>query len=321
MADLLPPDGDARAEPRPRSGETPERSTCVLLNPGSGKRGRDGLTEELRTLLGRVAGRVEVRRVRGRDIARETDRALEDGFATIVAAGGDGTISGVAAQVAGTGRRLGVLPLGTFNYFARGLGLPLELDEAVRVLADGRATPVQAGEVNGRVFLNNASLGIYPAILQRREHVYRRWGRSQLAAYWSVLLALVRFRRPLRLTLTVDGQVRRRKTPLVFVANNSYQLELFGVPGADCVRAGRFAVIVAPDCGRLELVVFALRLAFGRMVPERDFELFCGSEVEVEGRVPRRLVAFDGERDVLRGPFRFHVRRDALRVLVPAEHA
>ena len=320
MADLLESEGEAGAEPRPPE-QPARRGACVILNPGSGKRRDETSQEELQALLAAVPGGVEIRVVQGRDIARETDRAVEEGFATIVAAGGDGTISGVAARLAGTGRRLGVLPLGTFNYFARGLRLPEALEDAVRVLAEGQSIPVQAGEVNGRVFLNNASLGIYPAILQRRERVYRRWGRSQLAAYWSVLLALVGFRAPLRLKLTVDGRVRRRKTPLVFVANNPYQLELFGLEGADCVRSGRFAIIVAPDCGRLELVLYALRLALGRMVPKRDFELFCGSEVEVEGRLRRRLVARDGERDRMRGPFRFNVRRDALQVLVPAERA
>jgi diacylglycerol kinase family enzyme len=172
--------------------------------------------------------------------------------------------------------------------------------------------------VNGRVFLNNASLGVYAAILHRREHLYRRWGRGRLAHYWSVIAGLARFRSPLRLKVTVDGEVRRRKTPLVLVANSAYQLEVLGLPGAECIRSGSFALMVAPDCSRLELVLFALRLALGGVRPARDFELFCGSDILVEDRLKRRLVARDGERELMNGPFRFRIRREALEVIVPA---
>ena len=179
------------------------------------------------------------RRTRGgREIGRETARALEEGIPTIVAAGGDGTICGIAAQLAGTGSRMGVLPLGTFNYFARSLGLPEELEEAVRVVAEGHLRAIPVGEVNGRVFLNNASLGAYAAILFRRERVYRRWGRSRLAAYWSVITTLLCFRVSLDATVTVDGAMRQFRTPLIFVAKNAHQLDHFELAGADCVRAG-----------------------------------------------------------------------------------
>ena len=297
----------------------PAGSVCIIVNPGSGKRRGEGLADELDALIADQPSRFNLRRVkRGQDLPRETEQAIAAGFETIVAAGGDGTISAVASRVAGTDRQLGVLPLGTFNYFARSLDLPETLEEAVQVLQDGRAIALHVGEVNGRVFLNNASLGLYPAILERRESIYRRWGRSRLAAYWSVLVALLSFRSPLRLKVTVDGNVRRLRTPFVFVASNAYQLEVFGLEGAEEVRAGRFALMVAPDRGRIGLLLYALRLAFGTIEARRDFELFFGSEILVEDRLPRRLVARDGEREVMASPFRFRMRPEALTVLVPA---
>lgn len=301
------------------AGDATTPDICVIINAGSGKGRGAELADELESHLAGFPDRYTLRLVRhGSEIEKEADRAVQEGFSTIVAAGGDGTICAVASRLAGTGRQMGVLPLGTFNYFARGLSLPEELEEAVRVVTEGHSRTIHVGDVNGRVFLNNASLGAYAAILQRREKVYRRWGRSQLAAYWSVLLALFSFRSMLTLKVTVDGEVRRFRTPMVFVANNPYQLELFELDGVDCVRSGQFALFVAPDCGRFDLIRYALRLAFHSMVPDRDFELLCGSDILVEDRRRRRLVARDGEREYLEGPFRFHLRKDALQVLVPA---
>lgn len=306
----------AAAEPLNAAAAGPD--ICVIMNAGSGDR-RDGRAAELERLFDAHPGRFALRQVQqGDQIVGAAERAVEEGFRTIVAAGGDGTICAVAGVLAGSGRRLGILPMGTFNYFARSLDLPEELDLALAVIAGDGVRTVPIGEINGRVFLNNASLGLYAAILRERERIYLRWGRSRLAAYWSVLRTLIDFRKPLRLKVTVDGDVRRFKTPLVFVANNPYQLELFELAGADCLRAGQFAVFVAPDCGRLELILYAIRLAFRSMHAAEDFELLCGREVVVE--TPRRhlLVARDGERDRLSAPFRFTRHDDALEVMAPA---
>lgn len=293
---------------------------CVILNAGSGKGKGDALADELRGLFAQYLGRFELRVVRrGSAIGGEAGRAVREGFRTVVAAGGDGTINAVAAHLVGTDRRLGILPLGTFNYVARSLGIPEGLDDAVRVLAEGRERTMDVGDVNGRIFLNNASLGAYAAILERRERVYRRWGRSRAAVNLSVLLALASFDAPMSVQLSVDGEVRRHRTPLIFVANNAYQLEQFGLAGGDCIASRRFALYVAPDRGRIGLLRLAVGLALRRLQPERDFELFCADEILVETRRRRRRVARDGERERLAGPFRFRLLRDALTVLGPAD--
>lgn len=316
-------DGASPPDPGGTASATDQQpDICIIVNAGSGKGKGADTSRELEPTLRPLAGRCSVRRVRkGSEITAEADRAISEGFPVIVAAGGDGTIAAVASRLVDSGVTMGVLPLGTFNYFARSLGFPETLEECVRVLAEGHTRDLNAGDINGRVFLNNASLGAYAAILQRRERVYRRWGRSQLAAYWSVLLTLFNFRSTLQLKVTVDGHVRRFKTPMVFVANNSYQLELFELEGADCIRDDKFALFVAPDCGRFDLIRYAIRLAFHKMVPDSDFELLCGSDILVEDRRKRRLVARDGEREQVKGPYRFRLRKNALRVIVPAGQA
>ena len=123
----------------------------------------------------------------------------------------------------------------------------------------------------------------------------------------------------MRLRVTVDGETRRFKSPLLFVANNAFQLAQFELDGGACLRERRFALFVAPDLDRVKLIRLAVRLALGRLRAAQDFELFCGLEILVETRAPRRLVAADGEREAMRGPFRFRRRLDAVQVLVPEE--
>lgn len=309
------------AQPADTSERTASASSTkivVVLNIAA--RSGSEQADVLQASLDRHSGRFVLRRVSGDGLGEAVEEALGRGVSTIVAAGGDGTIVAVAERLAGRDATLGIVPLGTFNYMARTLGLPDDMDAAVDVILAGHSRAIEIADVNGRIFLNNASLGAYAEILARREGVYRRWGRSRLAAYWSVLATLARIRRPLTLRVVVDGEVYRVATPLAFVANNAEQLEGFDLAGSDCVREGRFALYIAPDCGRVELLLYALRLAFRTMKPGRDFELICGREIVVESpRRSRRLVARDGERDRMTAPFRFTLRPGALRVLVPKE--
>lgn len=294
---------------------------CVILNSRSGRK-RRAAREMLEGLFEKHPGRFELRILRsGRHIEREVKRAVADGFPVVAAAGGDGTISGVAPFVADAGRTLGVLPFGTFNYFARTLDIPLEIDAAVDVLATGEERRVPMGEVNGEGFINNASLGAYAAILQRREKLYQRWGRSRVAAYWSVLTTLMRIRTSRRMRVECDGAVQEMRTPLAFLATNVHQLEGFGLPGGDCVREGRLALFLAPDRTGPGLMAFAFRLAFRSVEEGRDFTLVCGEEITITTDKPRKLVARDGEKSRMTGPFVFRMLPDRLRVLVPAGSA
>ncbi|MFZ5962927.1 diacylglycerol/lipid kinase family protein [Thalassococcus sp. BH17M4-6] len=289
-----------------------------MLNTASGSDDKDEVTEHLRAAFDRYPGRFELRQLsKGDGVGAACMSALKDGFGTIVAGGGDGTISGVAAQMAGKGRVMGILPLGTFNFVARGLGIPEDLEEAVELIANGTPRAFPVGEVNGQVFLNNASLGIYPQVLKEREGVYKRWGRSRIAAHWSVLRTFMKFQVPERMRVHVGGKEIRAKTPLAFVGRSAFQLEHFGLEGVDCVRSGAFALYLAPDCTRWQLLLRALRLAGKGMNAGRDFELICSDEIEIETTRPRQTVAMDGERFVMSGPFRFKMLPDALRVLAP----
>jgi len=291
---------------------------CIIANTGAGKKKAARLDALLGPMIERIGGHPEVRMIRqGEDIAAAARSARAGGFATIIAAGGDGTICAVAAELVGTDIAMGVLPLGTFNFFSRSLGFPEDPQEAVAALTEAEPRRIAVGEINGQIFLNNASLGLYPAILASREAIYSRWGRSRFAAYWSVIRTIAGFRRGSVMKVTIDGEARRSRAPMVFVAANGYQLDQFGLPGSDCLDQGRFAVFLAPDCTRGELVRFAARLALRKARPETDFEMLCGSDIVIETRKPRRTIARDGERGKMTGPFRFRMLPGALKVLAP----
>ncbi|EYD73176.1 diacylglycerol/lipid kinase family protein [Limimaricola hongkongensis] len=287
----------------------------VICNDRSGRNSREA--EAIDRAMKVLGPEAALYHVKGRDIAETARQAVRDGCATVVAAGGDGTIMAVASALKGSDSALGVLPLGTFNFFARGYGIPEDPERAARIIAGGHSQPIDLGTVNGRVFLNNASIGVYPAILKERETVYRRWGRRRIAAHWSVLKTFWRFRRPLKVELEANGTRRRFRTPLVFAARSAFQLDHFGLQGADCIREGGFAVFVAPDEGRLGLMSDAVRLAVKQMRLGEDFELICTDRMTIHLKRRRQLVACDGEKFTMEGPLEFEMVRNAFRIITP----
>jgi diacylglycerol kinase family enzyme len=250
-------------------------------------------------------------------VAAQCARRGLAGLDAVVAAGGDGTVSGVAGAVAGTDLPLGVLPLGTFNHFARDLGLPNEAEGAARVIAAGHIHPIDVAEVNGRVFVNNASLGFYPQLVverdrERRRHGGTKWYATALAA-WRVLRRLPRAR--LRFRTPALAGVQR--TPLLFVGNNIYDTDLFTFGRRTALDAGELSVYIVAPRSRLGLIGLTGRALVGRLDRGRDFRLLRVPELVVETRRRRVRIALDGEPVVLEPPLDYRIRPRALRVLAP----
>jgi diacylglycerol kinase family enzyme len=245
---------------------------------------------------------------------RATAKARPD---ALVVGGGDGTLSTAAQSLAGSGVPLGILPLGTRNHFARDLGLPADLTAAVRVIAAGHVRRVDVGEVNGRVFINNCSLGVYADLVRDREtqeeREDRRRSTAQMRAIWG---ALRRFR-VRTVTLTASGRVWRVTTPLVFVGNNRYELRSLARGGRPVLEAGQLWVSVARTAGRFGIVRLAGRALVGRLDRARDFETISATELEIRTRRRHLRVAVDGEVVAMRSPVRFRARPRALAVFAP----
>lgn len=257
----------------------------------------------------------------GAELRTAADEAAAGEAEMVVAGGGDGTVAAVAARLAGTDKLLGMLPLGTFNFFARRFDVPLDLDGALAVIAGGTPTRADLGEVNGRKFLNNASIGLYPAVLQQRESTYRTLGRSRAMAYASVALALIQPPGLLSLQIEVDGARLARRTPLLFVGTNAYQMESFAIPGRECLRLAHLAAYITRPLGTLALGRLALRAFFRGLHGASELEVVCARELRVTLRRRHVRVALDGELTTLETPLGFRLRPGVLRVVAGPAHA
>jgi diacylglycerol kinase family enzyme len=248
-----------------------------------------------------------------RDAARG---ALGRGAKTLVAAGGDGTISAVASTLLDSEAVLGVLPMGTLNHFAKDLQIPLDIEDAACLLANGAVAKIDVGEVNGHAFLNNSSLGVYPQMLAWREE-YRRKGWTKWAALiWAAVTALRRM--PfLRLRLTAADTEVARLTPMIFIGNNEYEIEGFKAGTRHRVDAGRLFIYAVNASTPTRLIYLSLLALVGRLRQAQDFDSFVVVEAWIETRRRWVKVSLDGEVARLETPLHYRTRPAALRVIVP----
>jgi YegS/Rv2252/BmrU family lipid kinase len=254
---------------------------------------------------------------RPESLARIVRHAIDSGADVIVAGGGDGTISSVANHLVGTNVALGVLPFGTLNHFAKDMRIPLDPAGAVETICRGEVTSIDVGEVNGRYFINNSSLGVYPDAVRVRE----RW--RPLVGKWAalcigVLMVLRRF--PiLRLKLEIDGTQIVRRAPLLFIGNNEYLVEWPDLGGRAALDQGCLSLWMIGQPSRFALLRSALNLALGRLRLAPEIEARRLDRLTVRSRRRRIRVAIDGEVTKLRQPLNYRVHPRSLNVCIPSE--
>ena len=253
---------------------------------------------------------------RGDDVSSLAARALNERGRPVVAGGGDGTVNAVAGQLAGTDTPLGVLPMGTLNHFAKDVGVPLNLEQAVQNVFIGHIRKVDVGEVNGRVFVNNSGIGFYPHFVRHREELERRGHVKRIAALLALRAMLRRYFR-LRIKLHLEhAEVLDRLTPFLFVGNNPYQTSGLEIGRRLRIDSGRLWVCTAPKAGREKIWRPALRTLMGRPT-DQDLNAFEAEEIWVEPGTARINVSTDGEVSVMDAPLYYRIRPRALGVVVP----
>jgi diacylglycerol kinase family enzyme len=294
----------------------------VIVNGAAGRGCTKDDIESIERAFQAAGGAAQV--VQARTPAELTSlaaKAVRAGHPKVVGAGGDGTLNSVASTLVGSDSAFGVLPFGTLNHFARDLGIPLTLPEAAHIIVNGRAAPVDVGEVNGHVFLNNSSIGLYPRfVLQRRRLTPGRQHWRWTSFFWA--LGTVLSRHPmLSVALTLDGRATIRRTPIVFIGNNEYRVEGFQVGTRERLDAGKLCIIVVERQGRGPLLGIILRALFGRLRDHPDFEALTAQSVVVSPRQKRLPVATDGEVTMMDMPLEYRIRPGALRVMLPTPPA
>jgi diacylglycerol kinase family enzyme len=298
----------------------------VIVNAGSGHdeaRLRCATIEDVLSEAGRTCHMELVDDPAELDaVAQRMATLAQANHGVLVAAGGDGTINAVAHQAVLQGCTFAVLPQGTFNYFGRTHHIPEDLAEGVRALLDARMKHVQIGTVNGRIFLVNASVGLYPRLLEEREHDKRQFGRSRIVALYSAIKTLLLPHRHLRITLELEGEEHSIKTTTLFVGNNRLQMEQIGLePLSEAMEEGQLVAIAPKPASRFGLFGLLVQGLLGRLGASRQVVAFAFRSMSVRtsrfSRKHRIKVATDGEICKLPVPLEFRVLEGRLALLVP----
>ena len=289
----------------------------VIINASSGFSDNDRLRDQIANLFGACGISVYI------SLAKNTNELIEfarsaaaSDAAIIVGGGGDGTINAVASALMGTDKTLGVLPLGTLNHFAKDLKIPLDVEKAIATIIEGHAVQVDVGEVNGRIFLNNSSLGLYPSIVHEREQK-QKLGQGKWPAFVWATFGVMRRYPFLDVRLNADGKEFSSRTPFVFIGNNEYAMESFDIGGRSRLDAGRLSLYFSHRTGRLGLLRLGVRALLRRLHQSEDFVRLTTTEVLIETKRNRVRVSTDGEVTLIRPPLRYRTRPGALRVIVP----
>ena len=299
----------------------------IVLNTGSGKHQGDEVQDSISKVLNAAGRQFKLLKVKGGDgLAAAAQQAVELAKANrgvVVAAGGDGTLNAVSNAVLGTGLPFAILPQGTFNYFGRTYGISQDTETATRCMLDAVIQPVQVGMLNDKVFLVNASLGLYPTLLEDRESYKQRYGRSRWVALWSAMVTLFRAHRQLSVQLDFEGKTRTLRTQTIVVGNNSLQLEHIGVHEEVELQRDHLVAMTAKPLSTLALYGLVARGLLSRMGEADNLISFGFKKMTVRlGPARKRIkVAMDGEIFWLRAPLEFRVPEEYLPLLVPRDDA
>lgn len=290
----------------------------VFLNRGSGAVADDPqIVSKVRDALDAAGLDADVKLVTANECEGRFRSVAESSCELLVVGGGDGTINVAAEVLAGTKTTLGILPLGTLNHFARDLGIPANFEEAARLIARGKMRRVDIGQMNDRIFINNSAIGLYPLMVVDRDLQRHRLGRSKrLAMAVAALRTLLRFNHQ-RLTLRVNDEKARVDTPLLFVGNNDYRIDI-GAPGTrESLDDGKLCLFVMRKKTRRGFVAASIRALLGRIRNDDVVRIENVGQLSVSSDRSALPVSLDGEVVRASPPLNYKIRKQALRVIAP----
>lgn len=245
--------------------------------------------------------------------------AWQQGYTTIVAAGGDGTISTIVDALLHLQIpvKLGVLPIGTFNHFAKDLAIPLDLEAALRVIKSGHTTLIDVAKVNERHFINNSSIGLYPYIVKERETLEQS-GIHKFIAHFRVLAGLLSRRFTYEVRFGTSPAAPPKKITNIFVGNNIYSIEGLSTGTRPSISEGKLFLIIAKSMHGFELVKFLYKSITGAALADKDLNVTGLAECTIESKRKTIRVAYDGEVAMMTPPLKYSILPKVLSVIIPA---
>ncbi len=290
------------------------------MNAGAGSIGSEKCDERKAEILAALTAAGLEAEVHLCEPARLTQTARQlaaSGVDAVIAAGGDGTVSAVASALAGGTIPMAVLPLGTLNHFAKDLRMPLELAEAAQAIAAGHVTRVDVGELNGRVFVNNSSIGLYPETVIRRDRDRKQTGRGKWSAMFRAALRVLRRFPLLKARIVTEHGTLSARTPLVFIGNNAYTINVLELGERARLDRGQLSLYMVKATSRLKMFWVMVRAILQRLDAVADFEAHDIREAIIRTGHRRVQVAIDGEVELMSPPLYYRSRPGALAVIAP----
>lgn len=275
-----------------------------------------GLRSALEEAFGDCRPVPDIRLVTGKDVRRNVREACAAGVETVAVGGGDGTLNAAVQELAGTDVRLGVVPMGTMNHFARDAGIPLALPEAVAVVLRGAERRVDIGVANGVYFINFSALGLYPAIIRDRDDMRARLGWGKWTAMTVAAIRLLKRLPLLSVRLEAEGMPRLFTTSALFIGNNRFRLDPVAVLRRSSLTEGVLSVHASRRADRVGALRFLFD-AFGSRHAAR-MHVDAVAALDIDARKSLLRVSMDGEVLRLAPPLRYRICPLALRVIVPA---
>lgn len=300
------------------------RCVHLLANARSGQGHGATLVESAEKLCAELGAQIKIYEIQDpQDLETQAKKAVQIAQKSpddvVIAAGGDGTIRSVANQVYGSKTKMAVIPCGTFNFFARTHKIPDDREAALRLAITGTAKPVRLGEINGHIFLINASLGLYAKSIQEREASTKKFGRKQFIVILSTMLSLLRPHRLLTVNLKTNDVAQVIRTPMIFIGNNALQLRNLSLTVAKGFRKDLLAVVTLKPVRGWEMFRIIFRGALKTLQNEERLEQFSTDNIIIKTKRSPQTVALDGEMFHLSSPFNIRSLPDALQLVVPPD--
>lgn len=290
---------------------------CCLINSRSGPDGSPSIAQIEKLFQSHGVAPHIIDLQKGDDIGVLTKSAVQEKYNIIVAGGGDGTINAVASALVGVSTiKFGVLPLGTLNHFAKDMKIPTGIAEAIKTVLTGHVQSIDVGDVNGHIFVNNSSVGLYPSIVKLRESLQKTGLSKWPAAARASLKVLIKFRL-LRLKLDAEELGKTdHKTALLFVGNNIYDMSFPTLGTRATLQGGVMGVMMPRASTRLGLLYNFFSLVF-KAQPKSDVMTFETTSLSIKTKRSFVKVAVDGEVIMLQSPLNYQIRPKSLSVIVP----
>lgn len=291
----------------------------LVFNPKSGRGHGKNIAETAKLLCEEQNARLVLHPIENPKLidnvcARAVGAAQKDG-GVVAAAGGDGTIRAVAQHARDTDVRVAAIPCGTFNLFARNHNIPLEPADALKLALTGETKPVRLADINGEVFILNASMGLYAKAIRERKARTKRFGRHRIVAILSTLKSMAEGHSLLDIEMSVDGKPKQVKTTMVFIGNNALQLSDLKLDVANCMNKNLLAVVTLKPLTTAKMIRFVFHGLTKTLESAKDLDSFCAEEMIIKTNHTHVEIALDGEMFKMKSPLKIKALPNSIQLI------